>query len=75
MPICTICKTRQAEKKIEVVPEPIPTLKPTAKRGRGRPRTVENFKEAKKVYNSTYYQRKKERQTCKLDDPPTETTT
>ena len=79
MPLCTICKARQAEKadkKNEVPPEPTPSPEPPAKRGRGRPRTVEDFKEAKKKYNATYYQRKKERRgaICKLDNVPEDKT-
>jgi hypothetical protein len=76
MPLCTICKARQADKKNEVVPDPTPPTGPPTKKGRGRPRSVENFKDAKKKYNSTYYQRKKERRgaICVLDNIPVEAT-
>jgi hypothetical protein len=55
-------------------PTPTPPS-PPPKRGRGRPKTVVDFKEAKKKYNADHYQRLKAKrlEVCKLDSVPVET--
>lgn len=66
MPLCVRCLQQPA-----IVEEPKnKTEVPKVKRGRGRPKTVVNFKEAKKKYNADYYKRVKERKKpeCVLDN-------
>jgi len=86
MPLCVICKCRQAEKlsmanKISegilhsgIINDPeldhhsdkdsttvAPPNSPQKPRGRGRPKTIVDYKDAKRNYNRTYYVKK-----CKM---------